>query len=114
MNKTAAHRVPARSKSANAIRLAFRDCGYDLDEVMLSTSRPREQADLRTIAWSIYQQELHRTYAQVARAFGWHKATVWCALKRMDSLYQGSKDFRELADKISERYQYHISNDSTA
>ena len=113
MNKNVVHKVPQRSKCANAIRLAFRDLGYDFDAIMTSKSRPREQSDLRAIAWSLYQKELHRTYMQVARSFGWHKATIWSALKRIDSLYEGSKAFRELSDRVQERYLYHISNDST-
>ena len=104
MDKTIVHKVPSRNKIVSALRLAFKDCGYDLDEVMLSRTKPRLLSDLRTIAWSIYQSELHRTYKEIAKAFGWSRATVYCALRRERSLYTGDKVFRDISDRIWERF----------
>lgn len=94
----------------NALRLAFQDCGYDFDGIMSSRVRAREYADLRAVAWSIYQRATGLTYLQIAPVFQRHKATIWSAFKRMDSLYKWSKDFRRLADRINERYLYHTNN----
>ena len=89
-----------RGKTIERLRYAFEFCGYDFDDVMGNPSRKRIYADLRAIAWYIYQEELRRTSGQVARAFKRDHSTVYCGIVRASRLRRCDKQFSDLYDSI--------------
>ena len=92
-------------KIVEDLRFALGYCGYNLDEIMTSRRRTRIYADLRAIVWSIYQSERSCSSGQVGRAFGWDRATIYCALRRNRQLLRVDKEYVSLYDMIYGYYQ---------
>jgi hypothetical protein len=93
------------------IRKALGFCGYDLDEVMHNKTRKRMYADLRSIVWYIYCTERNISPGDASRAFGWNRATIHCALARVEALKHTDRVFCDLYDAISGAYMSYAGTD---
>ena len=93
------------------LRSALDYCGYDLDEVMRTKSRKRIYSDLRSIVWTIYCGAQNVTAGQASRAFGWDRATIYCAMARVQGLRKSDKVYADMYDAIFGAYMAYSTRD---
>ena len=83
-----------------ALHSAFEYCGYDLDAIMGAKCRERTIADLRSIAWAIYQDETRYSAQQLSLDFNWNRCTIFCAIKRANELRSIDRNFSDMYDAV--------------
>lgn len=92
-------------KTIKAIGVALSDNGYSLEEIFGTKCRDRRHADMRAIVWKLYQEDLYRSPSQIARVFGWNRATIYCAIIRANKLCKYDRSFAELYSDINKSFQ---------
>ena len=83
-----------------ALHSAFEYCGYDLDAFMGTKCRERTITDLRSIAWTIYQDSTRYSAQQIALDFGWNRCTIFCSIKRARELRELDRNFADMFDSV--------------
>ena len=89
-----------KRKIMDALALALDYCGYDFNEVVSKKSRQRIFSDLRSIIWSIYQEETELPFRQVGMDFNWDRVTVYHAMARAKDFRKVDKNFADMYDSV--------------
>lgn len=93
-----------KRKIIDALRSAVDYCGYDFDTVMSKGSRQRIYSDLRSIIWSIYQEQTGLNFRKVGDDFDWGYTTVFYATERVKDFRKVDRDFADMYDSLYGAY----------
>ena len=96
-------------KTVEHLRSAVEMCGFDFDEIISRHTNKRDYTDLRSIIWTILQDETGDSALTIGRHFGWNRTTVFCSIKKARELKEYDRTFRDFYDSV---YGYYINFES--